>query len=187
MKVTSTDLKEVLLIEPRVFADNRGYFYEAYHRERYFENGIRSTFIQDNFSYSVQGTLRGLHYQSPKPQAKLVQILQGEIYDIAVDIRKGSPTFGNWVGVYLSDRNKRQLFIPEGFAHGFAVLSPVALFAYKCSDLFSPECEGGIKWNDPDLGIRWPLDKPILSEKDSGYPCLKDIESGRLPVYGGDR
>ncbi len=184
MKVIPTNLEKVFIIEPRAFSDSRGYFYETYHKERYVEQGICSDFVQDNFSYSIQGTLRGLHYQFPKPQAKLVQVLQGEIYDIALDIRRGSPTFGQWVGAYLSEQNKQQLYIPEGFAHGFAVLSPIALFAYKCSDFYAPECEGGVIWNDPDLGIEWPLDKPILSEKDSNYNRLKDIEPGRLPAYG---
>ena len=185
MKVISTNLEEVIIIEPRVFNDNRGFFFETYQRERYAEIGISTNFVQDNLSYSVQGTLRGLHYQYPQSQAKLVQVLQGEIYDIAVDIRKGSPTFGQWVGAYLNDQNKRQLYIPEGFAHGFAVLSPFVLFSYKCSDFYAPDCEGGLRWDDPDLGIQWPLDKPILSEKDANYYRLKDIASDQLPVYGG--
>jgi dTDP-4-dehydrorhamnose 3,5-epimerase len=184
MKVIPTKLKEVLIIEPDVFQDNRGFFMETYHQVRYSENGIDATFLQDNFSYSVQGTVRGLHYQFPKPQTKLVQVFTGEIFDVAVDIRKKSPSFGEWVGVHLSERNKRQLYIPEGFAHGFAVLSPIALFTYKCSDFYAPACEGGVMWNDPDLSIQWPLNQPILSEKDEGYCCLKDIEPDKLPAYG---
>ncbi len=184
MKLIPTQLEEVLIIEPRVFEDSRGFFMETYQRERYFENGICSVFVQDNFSYSVQGTLRGLHYQLPKPQAKLVQVLQGEIFDVAVDIRKGSPSFGKWAGVHLSHQNKQQLFIPEGFAHGFMVLSSLALVIYKSSDFYAPACEGGVIWNDPDLGIEWPIDQPILSEKDLQFDRLKDIDSNRLPVYG---
>lgn len=184
MKVVSTNIPEVLIIEPRIFPDSRGYFYESYQKNRYRENGIPADFVQDNLSYSVRGTLRGLHYQHPQPQAKLVQVVQGEIYDVAVDIRKNSPSFGQWVGVVLNEDNKQQLFIPEGFAHGFAVLSPTAVFTYKCSDYYAPGCEGGVAWNDPDLGIKWPIDDPILSDKDSNYPCLKDIMPDRLPDYG---
>ena len=149
MNVISTNLEEVIIIEPRVFHDNRGFFFETYQRKRYADIGINTDFVQDNFSYSVQGTLRGLHYQHPQSQAKLVQVLQGEIYDIAVDIRRGSPTFGQWVGAYLNDQNNRQLYIPEGFAHGFAVLSPVVLFLYKCSDFYAPDCEGGLTMERP--------------------------------------
>ena len=187
MKVIPTNIPEVLIIEPRIFPDNRGYFYESYQKNRYRENGISADFVQDNLSYSVQGTLRGLHYQHPQPQAKLVQVLQGEIFDVAVDIRKNSSSFGQWVGVVLNEENKQQLFIPEGFAHGFAVLSPTAVFTYKCSDFYAPNCEGGVSWNDPDLGIQWPVDNPILSEKDACYPCLKDVKPDRLPDLGGRR
>jgi dTDP-4-dehydrorhamnose 3,5-epimerase len=172
MKVIPTSLEGVLIIEPRVFKDPRGYFMETFQEIRYGESGIARRFVQDNLSYSVQGTLRGLHYQIKNPQAKLVQALSGEIYDVAVDIRPGSPNFGKWAGVYLSEENHRQLFIPEGFAHGFCVLSPTAHFLYKCSDYYAPEDEGGILWSDPDIGIRWPVDNPIISEKDGRFPHL---------------
>jgi dTDP-4-dehydrorhamnose 3,5-epimerase len=184
MKVLKTSFEEVLIIEPQVFSDTRGFFMETYHKDRYEQNGIHAVFVQDNLSYSVQGTLRGLHYQFPNAQKKLVQVLKGEVFDVAVDIRKGSPTFGKWTGVYLTETNRRQLFIPEGFAHGFAVLSSEAMFLYKCSDFYAPRSEKGIIWNDPDLDIEWPLAEPILSEKDMQYPLLKDLNSEDLPSYG---
>jgi len=180
----TTSLEGVLIIEPAVFEDKRGYFMETYNRQRYEASGIRSDFVQDNVSSSVRGALRGLHYQCPHAQAKLVQVLQGAIFDVAVDIRYGSPRFGQWTGAELSDENRRQMYIPEGFAHGFCVLSETALFSYKCSDLYAPECEGGINWSDPTINIDWPIDGPILSEKDKIYPCLDDVPRDRLPVYG---
>ena len=183
MKVLKTTLEGVLLIEPVVFEDRRGFFLESYHRERYRDAGIPSDFVQDNMSCSVKGTLRGLHYQYPRGQAKLVQVIQGEIFDVAVDIRRGSPGFGKWTGVTLSDVNKRQLYIPEGYAHGFCVLSETALFTYKCSDFYAPECEGGILWSDPGLNISWPMERPILSDKDSHYPLLGAVLPDRLPAY----
>ncbi len=183
MNIFETDIDDVLIIEPDVFKDNRGFFLETYQEKRYIEAGIKSDFIQDNLSYSVRGTLRGLHYQLPNAQAKMVQVIKGEIYDVAVDIRRGSPAFGQWVGVHLSGDNKRQLFIPEGFAHGFCVLSETALFTYKCSDYYSPESEKGILWSDPDLGIDWPINDPILSDKDGKYVCLNDAKPEYLPVY----
>lgn len=175
MNVIPTALEGVLIIEPRVFDDPRGYFMETHHRKRYREAGIDCEFVQDNISYSVQGTLRGLHYQLPHAQAKLVQVLTGEIYDVAVDIRRGSTTFGKWVGVYLSDKNHRQLFVPSGFAHGFCVKSQTAHVLYKCSDFYSPPDEKGVLWSDPGIGIDWPIHGPILSAKDGRYPCLSDI------------
>lgn len=181
MKIIPTSLKEVLIIEPDVFADKRGFFMETYHQERYRNSGISQAFVQDNLSSSVKGTLRGLHYQIDQPQAKLVQVVSGEIYDVAVDIRKNSPTFGKWTGVHLSSETKRQLFIPEGFAHGFCVLSETALFLYKCSDLYAPGDEGGILWSDPAIGIEWPVTNPIISEKDNRLPCLSEIQLHRLP------
>ena len=183
MKVLSTSLKEVLLIEPSVFEDNRGFFMQTYQQKTYRELGIDNNFIQDNLSFSVRGTLRGLHYQFPHAQAKLVQVITGEIFDVAVDIRRGSPTFGKWTGVYLSEKNKRQLYIPGGFAHGFCVLSETAVFMYKCSDFYAPDCEGGILWSDPNIGIEWPIETPLLSEKDSKYETLKVIPPERLPTY----
>lgn len=183
MKVTPTRLKEVLLIEPQVFGDARGYFLETYQQQRYAETGMPGNFVQDNISFSQRHILRGLHYQHPQGQAKLVQVLDGEVFDVAVDIRQGSPTFGQWAGVTLSSQTHCQLYIPPGFAHGFYVLSPTALFIYKCSDYYAPRHEGGICWNDPDLNIQWPGDQPILSEKDKVHPFLKDVPLQRLPRY----
>jgi dTDP-4-dehydrorhamnose 3,5-epimerase len=176
MKIINTALDGVLIIEPSVYSDERGFFMETYMRDRYKAEGVTAEFVQDNLSYSVQGTLRGLHYQYPHPQAKLVQVMDGEIFDIAVDIRRGSSTFGQWTGVQLSGENKRQFFIPEGFAHGFEVLSKTAIFTYKCSDFYAPECERGIVWNDPDIGIEWSTKNPILSERDNKLLYLKDID-----------
>ena len=183
MKITETRLPGVLIIEPEVFSDDRGFFMETYHQARYEELGIKVRFVQDNLSYSRRGVLRGLHYQHPHSQGKLVYVVKGEVFDVAVDIRIGSPTFGQWMGVTLSDQNKKQLYIPEGFAHGFVVLSDEALFAYKCTDFYHPEAEGGIVWNDPDLGIEWPEMKPVLSPKDAAYPRLGQIDPGKLPIY----
>ena len=181
MNVIPTSLKEVLLVEPDVYADKRGFFMETYHQERYWKAGISHAFIQDNLSFSVKGTLRGLHFQINRPQAKLVQVVSGEIFDVAVDIRKGSPTFGKWAGVHLSSETKRQLFVPEGFAHGFCVLSETALFLYKCSDLYAQGDEGGILWSDPAIGIEWPLTDPIISEKDDRLPCLSALHPHQFP------
>jgi len=183
MKVLPTELDGVLIIEPRVFGDQRGYFMESFQRQRYGDAGVGTEFVQDNISFSVRNTLRGLHFQHPNAQAKLVQVLQGEIYDVAVDVRQGSPTFGRWTGVVLSADNQRQFFLPEGFAHGFCVMSATALFMYKCSAYYSPEDEAGICWNDPDLRIPWPVQEPILSERDRGFPPLRGVNSQRLPVY----
>ena len=175
MNVIPTSLDGVLIIEPKVFDDPRGYFMETHHRKRYREAGIDCEFVQDNISYSVQETLRGLHYQLPHAQAKLVQVLTGDIYDVAVDIRRESPTFGKWVGVDLSDKNHRQLFVPTGLAHGFCVKSETAHVLYKCSDFYSPPDEKGVLWSDPEIGIDWPIQRPILSEKDGKYPRLSEI------------
>jgi dTDP-4-dehydrorhamnose 3,5-epimerase len=181
MKVTQTKLKDVLIIEPRVFSDERGFFFEAYSRERYSQYGINNEFVQDNLSSSIRGTLRGLHYQYPHSQAKLVQVISGEVLDVAVDIRIGSPTFGQWAGVLLSSDNKKQLFIPKGFAHGFCVMSDSALLTYKCDDYYSPDCDKGILWSDPEIGIEWMVINPLLSEKDRKYHYLKDITKTSLP------
>jgi len=172
MNVIPTSLDGVFIIEPKVFRDQRGFFLETYHREKYRAFGIDRVFVQDNLSYSAKGTLRGLHYQITKPQAKLVQVMRGEVFDVAVDIRPGSPDFGKWTGVYLSDSNCRQLFISEGFAHGFCVLSDEAVFCYKCSEFYAPEDEGGILWSDPDIGIEWLIQEPVISDKDARYPRL---------------
>jgi dTDP-4-dehydrorhamnose 3,5-epimerase len=180
MKIIPTEIDGVLLIEPRVFSDQRGYFLETYHRRRYREAGMQETFVQDNFSSSVRDTLRGLHFQVSCPQAKLVQALMGEIFDVALDIRPNSKTFGKWSGALLSDQNKRQLFIPQGFAHGFCVISEKALVHYKCSDFYSPADEGGVLWSDPSINIDWPVKTPLLSEKDKRLPRLSDLPAETL-------
>ena len=156
---------------------------ETYHQIRYSDTGIKGTFVQDNLSHSILGTLRGLHYQLHHAQAKLVQVINGAIFDVAVDIRQGSPSFGQWTGVHISDENRHQIFVPEGFAHGFCVLSETADVIYKCTDFYVLDDEGGILWSDPGIGIDWPIADPLLSDKDSQYPCLKDVPPGRLPVY----
>ena len=168
-----------------MFPDSRGCFMEIYHQEKYSKMDIHSIFVQDNLSYSVRGTLRGLHFQHPKAQAKLVQVIAGEVFDVVVDIRLGGPTFVKWTSVLLSGTNKRQLYIPipEGLAHGFCVLSDTALFMYECSDFYAPHAESGILWCDPDIGIDWPVKNPLLSGKDSKYPFLKDVPFDRLPTY----
>jgi dTDP-4-dehydrorhamnose 3,5-epimerase len=183
MEIIETELPGVLVIEPDVFGDPRGFFLETWNRERYAALGIADDFVQDNLSLSSHGVVRGLHYQMPYTQAKLVYVIQGEVYDVAVDIRAGSPTFGKWYGANLSGENKRQLYVPEGFAHGFSVLSATALFAYKCSDFYRKESDSGIAWNDPDLGIDWLIAEPSLSDKDQSLPRLKDVDASRLPVY----
>jgi len=180
---TEQTLPGVLLIEPAVFEDDRGFFMETYHVEKYRETGIVRAFVQDNLSHSRRDTLRGLHYQLRRPQGKLIYVVVGEILDIAVDIRKGSPVFGKWASVRLSSENRRQVYVPEGFAHGFWVLSDVADVIYKCTDLYVPGDDYGILWSDPDLGIPWPSDRPVLSKKDAGNPRLKDMPDHLLPVY----
>jgi dTDP-4-dehydrorhamnose 3,5-epimerase len=187
MKVLPTKLDGVYIIEPQVFSDARGFFMETYQRRRYSEAGMEQLFVQDNLSSSIRGSLRGLHYQINHGQAKLIQAVEGTIFDVAVDIRRGSPSFGHWAGVHLSGDNQRQIFIPEGFAHGFCVLSEVALVVYKCSDFYAPEDEGGILWSDPDLAIDWPVEKPLLSDKDSRLPCLADVPPEKLPSYEANR
>jgi len=183
MEITETSLPGVVIVEPHVFEDRRGFFMETYHQKRYSEDGIDAIFVQDNLSHSVGGILRGLHYQLKHPQAKLVQVISGAIFDVAVDIRRGSPTFGQWTGAHLSVENHRQIFIPEGFAHGFCVLSETADVIYKCTDFYAPADEGGILWSDPDISIHWPIADLILSEKDNNYPRLKDVPEERLPIY----
>lgn len=180
MKVTPQAIPELLLIEPRVFGDTRGFFYESWNRHRYAEAGLPAEFVQDNLSFSHRGSLRGLHLQNPRSQGKLVQVLVGEVFDVAVDIREGSPTFGQWQGLTLSAENKRQFWIPPGFAHGFYVVSETALFHYKCTDYYSPADELTVLWNDPELGIRWPTATPILSDKDAKGLRLSDIPRDRL-------
>lgn len=177
-KFTETKIRGVYIIEPKVFGDNRGYFMETYNKEHFAEAGLTMNFVQDNESSSSKGVLRGLHFQTKHTQGKLVRVTKGEVFDVAVDLRKGSPTYGQWEGVVLSAENKKQFYIPEGFAHGFLVLSDHAIFNYKCTDFYCPEGEGGVLWNDPDIGIEWPLDgidNIILSEKDKVHPTLKDL------------
>lgn len=182
MNFLDTKLPGVVLVEPDVFEDARGYFLETYHAAKYRQGGIPGSFVQDNLSHSVRGTLRGLHYQLPHAQGKLVMALAGRIFDVAVDIRKGSPTFGQWVGVELSGDNKRQLYIPPGFAHGFCVLSETADVLYKCTALYSPQDERGIIWNDPAIAIAWPVSDPLLSTKDRSYRTLAEMREA-LPAY----
>jgi dTDP-4-dehydrorhamnose 3,5-epimerase len=181
MKIITTSIEGLLIIEPNIFMDKRGFFMETYNQNRYIEAGINTTFVQDNLSYSLKNTLRGLHFQIKHPQAKLIQVISGEIFDVAVDLRSGSATFGKWTGIHLSDENRRQVFIPEGFAHGFCVLSEFALFCYKCSDFYAPDDEGGFIWSDPDIGIEWPVDNPIISEKDKQYQKLSGLTAEKLP------
>lgn len=183
MKIIETNLPGVLIVEPKVFSDSRGYFFETWQKSRYEEVGIKGDFVQDNCSFSTKGVLRGLHYQNPHAQGKLISVLQGEVFDVAVDIRSGSPTFGQWTAVTLSGDNHLQLWIPAGFAHGFCVLSETAYFSYKCTDLYTPSAEGGIVWNDPDIGIDWPITQVSLSEKDQLYSRLKHVAPEKLPKY----
>ena len=181
MKVLETELPGVLVLEPKVFGDERGFFMEMFHAARYEKLGIFGPFVQDNLSRSVKGTLRGLHFQEPRPQGKLAQVLSGEVFDVVADVRRDSPTFGRWFGLHLSGSNRLQLWVPPGFAHGFCVLSDSADFLYKCTDLYSPEAERVIAWNDQQLAIRWPVEKPILSAKDAGAPTL--VLAPVLPSY----
>jgi dTDP-4-dehydrorhamnose 3,5-epimerase len=185
MNVIETELRGVIILEPLVFEDSRGFFMETFQKKRYEKAGILVDFVQDNLSFSIKNTLRGLHFQHPHGQAKLIQVVHGAVYDVAVDIRRGSPTFGRWAGAELSADNKRQIFIPTGFAHGFVVLSETASFIYKCSDYYFPDCEGGIYHADPVLAIRWPGDDHLLSEKDRRFPSLQDISPEHLPHYSG--
>ena len=183
MKVTKSKLPELLIIEPDAFGDARGWFLETFSQKRYDEAGINLSFVQDNVSYSAKGVLRGLHFQYPHSQGKLVQVLSGEVFDVAVDIRAGSPAFGKWVAENLSSENHKQMYIPPGFAHGFCVLSDTALFSYKCTDYYSPADEAGIIFSDPDLAIDWPVGSPVVSNKDAGYPRLCDISEDKLPKF----
>ena len=180
MQIIASDIKDVQIIEPQVFKDDRGYFLEIYHLNRFKSAGLPDLFVQDNLSFSVKNTLRGLHFQVTRPQAKLVQVISGEIFDVAVDIRPTSPTFGRWVSVFLTEYNKRQVFIPEGFAHGFYVLSDGAHVTYKCSDFYNANDEGGILWSDPAIGIEWPATHPLVSAKDSRLPVIGDIPPAKL-------
>jgi len=183
MKVRAGKVPDVRIVEPDVHGDDRGFFMESYSRNRYAEAGIPGEFVQDNVSLSAKGILRGLHLQHPNDQGKLCFVLDGEVFDVAVDVRVGSPTFGQWDAVTLSSENKRQLYIPPGFAHGFCVLSERALFSYKCSDFYAATSELGVAWDDPEIGIKWPIESPRLSLKDRQNPRLRDIPIVTLPRY----
>lgn len=181
MRIEQTALPGLLLIEPRCFRDGRGFFLETFHAERYRENGIEDVFMQDNHSRSRQGVLRGLHFQVRRPQAQIVTVIRGSVFDVAVDLRSNLATFGRWYGVELGDQGPRQLYMAPGFAHGFCVLSEFADLHYKVSRLYDDTDEGGVFWNDRDIGIRWPIANPIVSERDSAYPRLRELDSERLP------
>jgi dTDP-4-dehydrorhamnose 3,5-epimerase len=183
----TTSLPGVLLLTPKTYSDPRGFFRETYHADKLAARGVTCAFVQDNHSRSCRGALRGLHYQVRHPQAKLVSVLRGEIFDVVVDIRRGSPTFGRNASFPLSDENKQMVFIPEGFAHGFCVLSDIADVHYKCSNFYHADDDGGIAWNDPSLGIIWPVAAPILSGKDQTYPCLAAVPPDRLPIFHADQ
>lgn len=186
MKVTGTALPGVLLIEPRVFGDERGFFFESHSAERYAAAGIRGPFVQDNVSSSARGVLRGLHFQHPNAQGKLVQVLRGAVFDVAVDIRRGSPTFGRWIGQELSDANRLQMWVPPGFAHGFVVLAEETLFAYKCTDYYQPAAEHTLLWRDPGIGVCWPLADITVSLKDARGLPLASFDEHTLPPYGSE-
>lgn len=185
MKRVDTELPGICVIEPDVFEDDRGCFFATYHQEKFSALGIDSTFVQENQSLTRAGVLRGLHYQLEYPQAKLCRVVSGEVFDVAVDIRGGSKTFGRWVGVVLSESNRRQIFIPRGFAHGFIVRSEIAEFIYKCDDFYHPEDECGVLWSDPRLAIAWGNAKPQLTSRDTSYPMLSQISPDLLPRCGG--
>jgi len=174
-----TKIRDLYIIEPKVFGDNRGYFMESYNKKDFFDAGLTMEFVQDNESKSKKGVLRGLHFQTKHTQGKLVRVTEGAVFDVAVDLRKGSPTYGQWEGILLTSENKKQFYVPEGFAHGFLVLSDTAVFNYKCTDFYAPEYDGGVLWNDPDIGIEWPLDgieEILLSEKDKNQKTLKELD-----------
>ena len=183
MKLIRTELPECVVVEPAVHGDARGFFYESFHAQKFAEAGLDLRFVQTNVSSSARGVLRGLHYQWPNPQGKFVSVLEGEVYDVAVDIRTGSPRFGQWAAVILSAGNKRHFWIPEGFAHGFAVLSEHATFIYQCTALYDREADASVRWNDADVAVDWPVGNPLLSEKDMKAPFLADVPRERLPVY----
>ncbi len=175
-KVTKTKLAGVLILEPQVFGDERGFFMETYNKEEFKKLGINVDFVQDNHTKSQKGVLRGLHFQKQYPQGKLVRVVAGKVFDVAVDLRKDSPTFGQWAGIELSAENKKLFWVPQGFAHGFVALEEDTEFLYKCDELYHPEDEGGLIWNDPEVGIKWPIDsQPLLSDKDQKFPTLKDL------------
>lgn len=182
MRIEQQSLPGVLTIEPDRYGDARGFFQETWHTRRYAEIGVDASFVQDNISFSAGNVVRGLHLQNPNPQGKLIWVLQGDVFDVAVDLRRGSPTFARWTAVVLTSENRRQLWIPAGFAHGFCVLSETALFAYKCTDFYAPENELTVRWNDPAIGIDWPVSDPVLSERDAAAPPLAALEP-LLPTF----
>ncbi|HJU08621.1 MAG TPA: dTDP-4-dehydrorhamnose 3,5-epimerase [Rhodanobacteraceae bacterium] len=183
MKRIDTDLPGCCIVEPAVFGDARGFFYESFNAEKYAGIGIEARFVQSNVSRSMKGVLRGLHYQWPKPQGKLVGVLEGEVYDVAVDIRRGSPSFGRWTAAMLTADNKRQFWIPEGFAHGFCVVSDYATFVYQCTAVYDRAADAGVRWNDATLAIDWPVTEPLLSDKDKITPFLSEVPADELPAY----
>src|SRR3970040_354356 len=182
MKVTQTDLPGCVVIEPRVFGDDRGYFFESFNHDKLAAHGLQPKFVQGNVSSSSQGVLRGLHYQWPRPQGKYVSVVEGEVWDVAVDIRRGSPHFGRWTGVVLSAENRRHLWIPEGFAHGFVALSERAIFTYLCTDTYDASADANIRWDDPQLAIDWPVSAPSLSDKDGRAPLPEQVAEDRVAV-----
>lgn len=181
MNIIPTELPGVTILEPKVFGDSRGYFLETWNRDRYLAAGLPGSFAQDNVSLSRHGVLRGLHFQNPYQQGKLVYVLEGEVFDVAVDVRSGSATFACWVGVTLSSQNKRQLYVPAGYAHGFCVTSETAVFAYKCTEVYHPETERTIRWNDPEIAIEWPVRNPTVSERDNRAPLLSELPAMFFP------
>lgn len=183
MRVLTTAIPGLLIVEPRVSGDERGFFLETWNRDRYTEHGIGLPFVQDNLSFSRRGVLRGLHFQNPDPQGKLVTVLQGTVYDVAADIRQGSPTFGEWAGVELSEENRRQFYVPPGLAHGFCVTSRTALVSYKCTARYNPDAEHSLAWDDPDLAIDWPVGPPTLSDRDADAKTLAEFDVGDLPDF----
>ncbi|MCC5070438.1 dTDP-4-dehydrorhamnose 3,5-epimerase [Xanthomonas campestris] len=183
MKIIPTSLRGCFVIEPAVHTDDRGFFFESWNAERFKQHDLHMQFVQSNVSCSSKGVIRGLHYQWPRPQGKLISVLEGEVYDVAADIRVGSPTFGQWEAVILSGENRRQFWIPEGFVHGFAVLSDTAVFNYLCTDVYVKEADAGLRWDDARLAVDWPISDPVLSNKDRVAPFLDDIPVERLPLY----
>lgn len=184
MKIIETDLPGCVVVEPQVFGDSRGFFFESFNRDRFAEHGLAvPQFVQGNVSSSARGVLRGLHYQWPKPQGKYVSVIEGEVWDVAADIRRGSPTFGRWTAVVLSAENRRHFWIPAGFAHGFVTLSERAVFTYLCTETYDRAADAGIRWNDGELAVDWPVSEPVLSEKDAKAPFLAEVAPERLPVF----
>lgn len=182
-QIENSEISEIKIITPQIYEDERGYFFESYNANDFKKLGLPTKFLQDNQSYSKKGTLRGLHYQLKYQQGKLVRVIKGKVFDVAVDIRQGSPTFGKYVGVHLSDENNKIMYIPEGFAHGYVVLSETVIFQYKCTEIYHPEDEYGLLWDDKDLNIQWPVINPILSNRDKSLPTLQSVNKEYLPIF----